>query len=402
MAGGSQRARSWPEVSYEERPWTGDPDIPRRWRSAYAGPYRAAVVPRIARLDPALATDVAALVAEASTEIARFDAEMGADIAPFASLLLRSESAASSQIENLTASATAVALAEMGDTSRRNATQIVGNTRAMRAAIGLADRLDEQAIIDMHAALLDSHDAATGRYRSEQVWIGTSSYGPHTASFVPPHHTRVAAAITDLVEFMRRDDVPALLQAAVAHAQFETIHPFPDGNGRTGRALVHSLLRSKGLTRQVTVPVSAGLLSNVEAYFASLDAYRQGDVGPIAQRFAEAGYDAVVSGKTLVADLRVIRASWAGALHARPQAVVWRALDVVLRQPVFDSPFLRRELGVSTPGADASIAQLVEIGAVRQVTDGRRNRRYAAPAILHALDAFADRAGRRRAGSRSS
>ena len=76
--------------------------------------------------------------------------------------------------------------------------------------------------------------------------------------FVPPHHTRVATAIDDLARFMRRDDLAVLPQAALAHAQFETIHPFPHGNGRTGRALVDCLLRGKRLTRQVTVPVSAG------------------------------------------------------------------------------------------------------------------------------------------------
>ena len=132
-------------------------------------------------------------------------------MAPFGAMLLRTESAASSRIENLTASAKAVALAELGDTSRRNATEIVANTTAMQAAIGLADRLDAAAILAMHAALLEQHDPAiAGRWREAQVWVGTSSYGPHTASFVPPHHRRVPAAIDDLVRFMQRDDVPVL------------------------------------------------------------------------------------------------------------------------------------------------------------------------------------------------
>ena len=195
-------------------------------------------------------------------------AEMGSEIAPFGAILLRSESAASSRIENLTASAKAVALAEFGDTSRRNATEIVANTSAMTAAIALADRLDAPAILAMHGALLEEHDPKiAGTWRGAQVWVGTSSYGPHTANFVPPHHTRVAAAIEDLVRLMRRDDVPVLTQAAIAHAQFETIHPFPDGNGRTGRAIVQCLLRAKRLTRRVTIAVSAGLLTDIGRYF---------------------------------------------------------------------------------------------------------------------------------------
>lgn len=386
----------WPAVEYEEHAWVSSFDIPRRWQSTFSGPYRAAVVPRICRLDPFLPAATAALADEATAELARFDAEMGSDIAPFGAILLRSEAAASSRIENLTASAKAVALAELGDRSRRNATEIVANTTAMTAAIALADRLDAPAILAMHAALLELHDPKiAGTWRSAQVWIGSSSYGPHTASFVPPHDTRVAPAIDDLVCFMRRDDLPVLLQAAIAHAQFETIHPFPDGNGRTGRAIVHCLLRGKRLTRQVTVPVSAGLLTDTDRYFDALTAYRAGDAEPIVERFAEASFDSVVNGRQLVSDLRTIRAAWSESITSRRQATVWRTLDVVFQHPVLDNALVRSELDVSAMGADAAITELIEIGALQEITGGRRNRRYAATQVLGALDAFAERAGRR-------
>ena len=321
---------------------------------------------------------------------------MGSEIAPFGAILLRSEAAASSRIENLTASTKAVALAELGDTSRRNATEIVANTTAMTAAIALSDRLDAPAILAMHATLLEHHDPKiAGTWRSAQVWIGSSGYGPHTASFVPPHHTRVAPAIDDLVCFMHRDDVPVLSQAAIAHAQFETIHPFSDGNGRTGRAIVHCLLRGKRLTRQVTVPVSAGLLTDTDRYFDALTSYRAGDADPIVERFAEASFDSVVNGRRLVSDLRAIRAAWSEAITSRRQATVWRALDVVFQHPVLDNTLVQGELDVSAMGADAAITELVEIGALQEITGGRRNRRYAATQVLAALDAFAERAGRR-------
>lgn len=390
----------WPPVEYEDQGWVGSIDIPRRWQATYSGPYRAALVPEIAPLDPALPAATAAIVDEATAELARFDTEMGSEIAPFGAILLRSESAASSRIENLTASAKAVALAELGDVSRRNATEIVANTTAMRAAIALADRLDAPAILAMHAALLEEHDPKIeGRWRSAQVWVGSSSYGPHTASFVPPHHTRVEAAIEDLVRFMHRDDLPVLTQAAIAHAQFETIHPFPDGNGRTGRAIVQCLLRGKRLTRQVTIPVSAGLLTDTERYFDTLTDYRAGDTQPIVERFAEACFDSILNGRQLVSELRTIRAAWSGSITSRRQAIVWRAIDVAFEHPVIDSALLQRELGVSAMGADAAITELVEVGALAEITGGRRNRRYAAVAVLAALDAFAERAGRRTPGT---
>lgn len=388
----------WPPVQYEERDWVGSLDVPRRWRTTFSGPYRAAVAVKIARLDPVVSAATAALADEATAELARLDAEMGSEMAPFGAILLRSESAASSRIENLTASAKSVALAELGDTSKGNATQIVANTRAMIAAIGLADRLDARAILEMHAALLERHDPAiAGRWRTGQVWIGSSSYGPHTASFVPPHPTRIVTAIEDLVRFMQRDDLPVLPQAALAHAQFETIHPFADGNGRTGRAIVHCLLRGKRLTRQVTVPVSAGLLTDTRRYFDALDAYRRGAIQPILECFAEATFDGVANGRQLVTELRSLRAAWSGSITQRRQAAVWRALDVVFRHPVLDNALVQRELGVSVMGAEAAITELVAIGALREITGGRRNRRFAAVAVLAALDAFAARAGRRTA-----
>jgi Fic family protein len=336
------------------------------------------------------------LVTEAATEIARFDAEVGADLAPFTAILLRTESVASSRIENLTASAKAIALAELGDTDRGNATVIVANTTAMQAAIALADRLDGDAILTMHEALLGSTDPAwAGKWRTVQNWIGGSDWSPHSAVFVPPHPDRVPAAIHDLERFLSRDDLPVLVQAAVAHAQFETIHPFADGNGRTGRALMHSLLRGKGLTRKITVPVSAGLLADTTRYFDALTAYREGDPEPIVERLASASFAAINNGRALVDDLHALRADWDDAITARRGASAWQLADMVLSQPVVDSPLVQRQLDVTAPAALRAIERLVNAGVLTKISGRQRYRRYSAPQVLEALDAFAGRAGHR-------
>lgn len=389
----------WPALTYESRPWRSKlpPEaFSRAARARHSGPYEAAVLTPIANRDVVVRSAVAALADEASTDIARFDGELGHEVAPFGAILLRSESASSSQIEHLTSGARAIALAEIGQPSKRNATLIVANERAMRAAIGLADRLDGDAILEMHAALLAGHDQqAAGSWRAEQVWIGGSGYGPHGAAFVPPHHERVAAAIDDLLDFVRRDDVPVLIQAAVAHAQFETIHPFLDGNGRTGRALIHAMLRAKGLTRNVTVPVSAGLLSDTEAYFATLTAYREGDVEPIIARIAEATFMALHNGRTLVEELRAVRASWDDLIQARRDAVAWRLADLLVRQPVVDAPLVQRELDATSANTQRALRQLADAGVISEFSGRRRDRLWQAPAVLRALDDFAERAGRR-------
>ena len=178
----------------------------------------------------------------------------------------------------------------------------------MAAALDLADRLDEGAILAMHEALLAHvQPDIAGRWRSAQVWIGGDSFGPHGATFIPPHHDQVPALMADLVAFIQRTDLPLLSQAAIAHAHFETIHPFPDGNGRIGRALIHAMLRGRGLTRNVTVPISAGLLTDTNGYFNALTAYRSGEPSAIVQQLAEASLAAATNGRRLVGDLRSIR-----------------------------------------------------------------------------------------------
>jgi Fic family protein len=394
---------TWPAIGWEEHVWR--PRIPaelvsRAVRQRHTGPYRAAVAPPIADVDVRLPMPTVAAADDASTEVARFDAELGRDVAPFGTLLLRSESASSSQIENLTAGARAIALAELGDGRLSNAMQIVANERAMRAAIELADRLDADAILAMHAALMAHEgDEVASNWRSEQVWIGGSSYGPHDATFIPPHHQHVEAAMADIVAFARRDDIPVLVHAALAHAQFETVHPFVDGNGRTGRALVHALLRGKGLTRNVTVPVSAGLLTDTDAYFAALMAYRDGDAAAIVNRLAEASFAAVANGRQLVADLQEIRDRWRDVIAARRDAVAWRLADLLLRQPVIDAAAVQSELDATSANAHRAIRQLTDAGVISEFSGRRRRRLWQAREVLTALDDFAARAGRRRAAT---
>ena len=117
-------------------------------------------------------------------------------------------------------------------------------------------------------------DAHAGVIRSEQNWIGGSSYNPCSAAFVPPPPELVHDLLEDLCAFCNGDAVPAVAQAAIAHAQFETIHPFADGNGRTGRALIHLVLRRRGLATRVLPPVSLVLATWSDDYVAGLQATR--------------------------------------------------------------------------------------------------------------------------------
>ncbi len=391
---------SWPAITYEERRLDYRDEAletygSSRERKKSRGPYRAAVTPKIARISSIeIPSDIAAVAADASVEIARFDQEIGSEFANFSSILLRSESASSSQIENLTAGAKAIALAEIGDASKRNATMIVANSSAMNRALELADRLDGVSIISMHEALLgDTYPEWTGHWRTDQVRLGGASV--HSARFVQPHQDRVPEAMTDLVNFIHRLDLPTFEMAAVAHAQFETIHPFPDGNGRVGRSLIHAIFKHRELTNNVTVPVSAGLLSDTNAYFDSLTDYRNGNPVTIIELMARASFAAIQNGRTLANDLHHYEEEWKNKLKARSDSSAWKIANLVLRHPAIDSALVQRELSLAQRVADRAIWQLVDAGVLIEVSGYRRNRRWVAVDVVNALDEFAKRAGSR-------
>lgn len=395
----------WPALEWELIDWVlTDLDAASRTKMrAHRGPYRASVTPCIAQTTVSLDSTLLVEVEAATAGVVRFDTYVSMlfsdahEIAPLSTVLLRSESASSSQIENLTVGVRQLALAELGESSSRNADVVTANVAAMRAATQLAERIDTDSIRHMQRVLLESSQPRhAGVWRGQQVWIGGSALGPHQAKFVPPVHQRVPAAIEDLVQFIDRDDIPILAQAAIAHAQFETIHPFVDGNGRTGRAIVHAMLRSKGLTRRVTVPISAGLLTDIDGYFEALSAYRDGDPTPIVACFADASTAAVNNGRQLVDDLAAIRANWTGQIKARTDAAAWRLRDLVLRQPVVTVPYVVEHLGVTFPAAQRAIDRLVDAGALTPATVGRaRNRIWQSGQVLAVLDDFVIRTGHR-------
>lgn len=390
---------TWPAIGYEPRPWTrsGDEIGSRRALLRARGDYEAAVPAFIAAARVELAPVTIALADDASQELARFDAEVGTMAAPFASILLRSESASSSEVENLTSSAKQVALAEIGESKSGNARLVVANVHAMNAAIALSEDLDEESIFAIQEALLgDTAPEFVGRWRDQQVWIGGGSISPHAATFVAPHESRVPGLIADVVSFARRTDVPVLTQAAIAHAQFETIHPFPDGNGRTGRALLQGMLRHGRLTRNVTVPVSAGLLHDTDAYFHALTEYRNGHLDAIVSVVAEAAFAAVSNGRALVSDIRSAADRWDSQVIARRDSSAHLVKKYLLRQPVVNTKTVAAELDISEVAAQGAIDRLVDAEVLTKISAGRRNRIWQAPEILAALDAFGARARRKR------
>lgn len=388
--------------------WVAEPHgrTGRSRLAAASGPYQSTVPPRIAHWTPVVPAGLAAESEEAAAALSRFDSHARAmlgdaspSLGPMSSILLRTESTSSSQIEDLTVGARQLAMAELGQASSGNARTVAANVHAMESALELADRLDAEAVLEMHRGLLSGQpgwEQHAGRWRDQLVWVGASSVSPRGATHVAPQAPLVPAAMEDLMAFVRRDDLPVMVQTAVAHAQFENIHPFADGNGRTGRALVQAMLRAKGLTPTTTAPVSAGLLVDTERYFAALTSFRDGDAAPIVEEFSAAARFAATAGTQLIDDLVAELERSRGQLAGlRPQATAWRVLPHLLSQPVVNGPYLASHLHLGAQSVQNALTQLTDAGVLQERTGQRRNRVWQHPGVLAVLDDFADSLTRR-------
>ncbi|MFD5867488.1 Fic family protein [Corynebacterium sp. NPDC060344] len=394
-------------MTFEKLPWSVNPDVPMsaRARARVPSSYESAVVPSVADAEFRLSSELAASLSEASAAVARFDAGPASALVPFAPLLLRSESSASSRIERLTASARALVEAEFfgmphgdvpGPRIKGNAPLIVANAKLMAAAASIGGDLGVDGVLAMHDVLLrPSAPDIAGTFRRGAVWIGGSDFGPSGALFVPPKAADVPGLVDDLLRFMTRDDLPAIAKAAIAHAQFETIHPFADGNGRTGRALIHVVLADAGLSSNAVLPLSARLLRDTGGYFDTLNEYREGRPEPIVELFARAAIEAAELGTWAAAELESIRGDWHGLATGRAGTPDGALVDALLAQPVMDIGFAADVAGCSPAAARRSLERLESAGIVIGYQAEKRRRAWRAPDVLDLMDRVASGLGRR-------
>ena len=394
---------TWPPVSSETHKWEYDPDelvlIPRSRRCKILPTYEAAVPASIAQRDVLISPELALRISEVEVALARFDQGQAARRYALPALLLRSESSSSSQIERLTSSARNVALAELSDKAPANALLIAGNVAAMREALSQRGDMTIDSICAIHDVLMRGTGEELG-LRSEQVWIGGSPYSPHGASFVPPHAARVRACLEDLVAFGAREDIMPVVKAALFHAQFETIHPFTDGNGRTGRALLHRMLANDEVLQHVMLPVSAGLLHDVDRYMAALNAYHEGLVEPVVECLADALELSVVIGTKTASAVDGVLARWSEANTDRSGAASHRLPALLVEQPVVDVAFVAARLGITDRAARNLVDVACERGILSKMGNARRGAFYQAPELIAVLEEASSLRGIRRIAAR--
>ncbi len=357
-----------------------------------------------------LSGGTAADVADAERAVQRLNREASglADSEAIARLLLRAEAVASSKIEGLEVGSRRLLKAQLAaglgeDPSDVIANEILNNIEAMRWAVEpltAAGAITVDHLLSIHQRLLAGTRIQEhgGRLRAEQNWIGGNSYNPCSAVFVPPPFERVPALIEDLCAFCNDDTLPAIAQAAIAHAQFETIHPFVDGNGRTGRALIHVILRRRGLAPVVVPPVSLVLATWSQDYINGLTATRyRGKASSQAAvegldswiaLFAAATTRAVADAETYEQRVAEVQKTWREALgRPRADSATDRLLRALPGAPVITVQSAAALIGRSEQAINDAIPRLLAAGVLKQTTTGRRNRAFEA---VDLIDAFTD------------
>lgn len=347
------------------------------------------IPPDIAPLAPRVAGSVLAECDDAVRAVADLDSRRGALLLPLAAILLRAEGIASSKIENEEAAIEDFARALHGVRANASAT-------AMAAAVGATDELLESSKISArslttaHARLMagDSRERLyAGRWREVQNWIGGSDFSPRGALYVPPPPGLVAPKMDDLIAFTSRDDLPTLPQAAIAHAQFESIHPFTDGNGRIGRALAAAVIRRRALARHVVVPIASGLAARRDDYFRALGAYRGGDAAPIILMFARSARIAAEESGLTADRIAGMPESWRVAAGTpRRGSAAAALLRVLPTMPAFTTDEVERRLALPTATAYRAVDRLASTGVLRPLTNRTRNQVWGVTDLLAELE----------------
>jgi Fic family protein len=286
-----------------------------------------------------------------------------------ARLLLRAEGVASSRIEAIVAPAALVAVADVDPALAGPAAEVADNLRALDAALAHEGPLTPDVLRGWHRILMASADLGSplaGAWRDRLGWVGGPT--PRQAAYVATPPDRIGALMRDLVEYANHPPHGPVSAAALAHAQFETIHPFADGNGRIGRLLIGWILRRHlGLT--VPPPVSVAFLRDVGGYLSGLTVYRT--VGPDewVGWFARTLEGAATSANATLTAVAALVASWPARLNGlRSDAAARRLLDHVVTHPALDVTTAARLLAVSRPSARSALEALAERG-VLQSTD---------------------------------
>lgn len=355
------------------------------------------IPPAIADQPVSTPTHLIAPLEAAIADLAALDVETWANLAPVEQFLLSSESIASSKIEAHAPGTDDIARAWAGVRATQDARITVAAARALRGLVDATathQRIHLDDIYAAHHTLMrdDPHDGHTaGKPREEQNWIGGSDYSPRSATYVPPPHEHVPGLMADLVTFANRNDMPALVQAAIVHAQFESIHPFTDGNGRIGRTLINAVLRHRGTMRHGIAPLATAMVAQRDHYFGLITRYRDGDTWAFVDYLTRCSSATAIESRESARRLISLPTEWATLTRPRKGSAAHTLLGALLANPVLTSDTARDLTGASETSTFDAINSLVVAGVLRQAGQAKRDRVWVAADVVDEVESLQQR-----------
>lgn len=379
---------------YEELRW--EPDFARpSGRTSAGGGYRAFIPSEIADEDFGLSGASAAMAERAAGALRALNENRDelVSLEGMARQLLRSEALASSQIEGLSISHKKLAEAELrGRQGPHKAREIMANVRAMEKAMAIGTEAASITVADIAAihramAVVPPLDRIAGQIREEQSWIGGTA--PPDAEYVGPPAGHVRPLLEDLCEFMGRDDLPVAQQAAIAHAQFELIHPFGDGNGRVGRCLIHVILRRRRIAPRYVPPVSLVLGANKDAYIAGINRFKVGEAEMWVTQFARALETAAEKASGFSDDVTVLQERWRENLgRVRSDSAVLPLIDLLPAYPIITAAVAEREVVRSRRATLDALERLADAKVLTRHRNQRLGDSFEANELFTLLNEF--------------
>ncbi len=379
--------------------WASDPTIHAPARYKRACRYDAFVPDLLGSIELNLPIEMAGVVAEAEAAVRDLNASARPALAPLARLLLRTEAIASSKVEGLQMGvrdlARAEARMETGGRRSQTAAEVLANMSAMETAISeaaAAAAFGTDEILEIHRRLME-HDPRSrigGKLRDSQNWIGGNDYNPCGADFVPPPVEELPRLLKDLWAAVNDDLLPPVVQAALVHAQFETIHPFDDGNGRTGRALIHVVLKRRGVAPDYVPPISVVLAASRDRYIAGLTRFRGDGVVEWIEQFAAATVRSARLASRYLERVEALMEEWRARLRAaaapREGATAWSVIDVLPAHPIVTGSVATAATGRSKGPVYEALAQLQEAGVLIPLSQSSRNQSWEAAGLMELLE----------------
>jgi Fic family protein len=358
-------------------------------------PYRAFVPSQLGDLGVRLDNETVGAVSEAEHAISDLNSRSHPALQPLARLLLRTESIASSKIEGMQIDVPRLARAEARATLDKkvgpDAERLLANIHAMQLAVDEAATPTPFAvdgITAIHDRLMrgNINFHQPGVVRTTQNWIGGNDYNPCGAAFVPPPPEHVAPLLEDLCVYLNDERLSPLVQAAIVHAQFETIHPFADGNGRTGRALIHVILRRRGLARTFVPPVSLVFAARKDRYIDGLTQFRGDEVAAWIGYFAAAATQSALLAQRYIAKVETLQETWRERLRAhrvvRSDAAAWTIIDLLPAYPIVTAAAVMSATGRDRSTVLRALDELCAAGVLHPATEGKRNQLFESSELL--------------------